>query len=896
VLRLTLRNISRRKLRFALTTLAVVLGVSFLSTSFFLTDKLRDTFAELATDITGELDLVVRTSISEDGQRLNRLPVRDEVLAVVAGIPGVAAAAPSITGWNVVPILLDEDGEPAAVPHSGAPQFGVNYNGIDGLEQMFVTSGRAPERTGSLHDPDTVGEFMLDNRTADDHGFSIGETYTVSAPGGNRRFLLVGTANFGSPDENKTVGANISSFDTATVQELLGKEGLYDEIAIVIQPGADRTEVMAAIQSALDVASAEFRSFLDAVPAEHRDAVAALGEAALEVVTAETKIAEDQGDFDQFISIISSVLLGFAIIAVVVSTFIINNTFAIVIGQRVRELALLRALGATGRQISRSVRLEAAVIGVVATALGLVGGYLLASLLRWVLVATGFGELPGAIPIQPRTVIVAAVVGIGSTVLSSIGPSRRVRRIPPVAAMRDDVRITPTGLRRRLQVGSAVTAVGIGALALGMTVEMSTVSILTAVGAGAFTTFMGVYLLSPVIARPVASLLGWPIQRLYRIPGRLATDNARRSPRRTAATAAALTIGLALVSLAAVVSDSMKATFVRTIEESIEADLFIYTGDFNPSAGFSTELGENLVAISVERPDLVETVMTYRFAMGAMSVDDSFKDVSAADLDVLADHMNIVVTEGHPYAEGRDGLLLHVDPATDMGVSIGDQVTVGFPGGRSTDLTVAAIFEDSSIMGNWVVDVDVFDRFLPTAPDAFVSVVFPDDSFPEESRSAVEVVTDEYPQVRVEDRTEFKEAQEAQLDQLLSIIQVFLGLSLFIAVLGITNTLALSVYERTRELGLLRAIGMTRRQLRRMVRWEAVIIALFGGLLGVGMGVLFGLAVIAAIPETFVDIISIPYGSLLGYLLVSGLFGMLAAILPARRASRLNVLDAISHE
>ncbi|MEO2155236.1 MAG: FtsX-like permease family protein [Acidimicrobiales bacterium] len=896
MLRLTLRNISRRKLRFALTTLAVVLGVSFLSTSFFLTDKLRDTFAELATDITGELDLVVRTSISEDGQRLNRLPVPAEVLAVVVDIPGVAAAAPSIAGWNVVPILLDDDGEPVAVPHSGAPQLGVNYNGIDGLEQMFVTSGRTPERTGSLHDPDTVGEFILDNRTADDHGFTIGETYTVSAPGGNRRFLLVGTANFGSPDENKTVGTNISSFDTATVQELLGKEGLYDEIAIILEPGAEPAEVMAAIQSALDVASAQFHSFLDAIPAEQRDAAAAFAEAELEVVTAETKIAEDQGDFDQFISIISSVLLGFAIIAVVVSTFIINNTFAIVIGQRVRELALLRALGATGRQISRSVRLEAAVIGIVATALGLVGGYLLASLLRWVLVATGFGELPGAIPIRPRTIILAAVVGIGSTVLSAIGPSRRVRRIPPVAAMRDDVRITPTGLRRRLQVGSAVTAVGIAALTMGMTVEMSTVSILTAVGAGAFTTFMGVYLLSPVIARPVASLLGWPIQRLYRIPGRLATDNARRSPRRTAATAAALTIGLALVSLAAVVSDSMKATFVRTIEESIEADLFVYTGAFNPAAGFSTELGEDLTALSVDRPDLVETVMTYRFAMGGMSIDGSYKDVSGADLDVLADHMNIMVTEGHPDGEGRDGLLLHVDPATDMAVTVGDQVTVGFPGGRSTDLTVAAVFEDSTILGNWVVDVDVFDRFLPTAPDAFVSVVFPDGASATDSRSAVEVVTDEYPQVRVEDRTEFKEAQEAQLDQLLSIIQVFLGLSLFIAVLGITNTLALSVYERTRELGLLRAIGMTRRQLRRMVRWEAVIIALFGGLLGVGMGVLFGLAVIAAIPETFVDIVSIPYSSLLGYLVVSGLFGMLAAILPARRAARLNVLDAISYE
>jgi putative ABC transport system permease protein len=288
--------------------------------------------------------------------------------------------------------------------------------------------------------------------------------------------------------------------------------------------------------------------------------------------------------------------------------------------------------------------------------------------------------------------------------------------------------------------------------------------------------------------------------------------------------------------------------------------------------------------------------MTVRWTLGGVKIGDGFKDLAAADLEILDEHMNVQVTEGSEFGAGNNGVLVHVDQAGDLGLTIGDPVLIDFPGGRTSELTVAAIFEDSRLLGNWVVDISVFDSYLSTAPLGWISVLFPADADHYASRSAIEVYTDAYPQVVVENRSEFRKTQEKQLDQVLSIIQVFLGLSLLIAVLGITNTLALSVYERTRELGLLRAIGMTRRQLRRMVRWEAVIIALFGGLLGVGMGVLFGLAAIAAIPETFVDIVSIPYGSLLGYLLVSGLFGMLAAILPARRAARLNILEAISHE
>ncbi len=905
MLRLTLRNIARRKLRYALTTLAVVLGVAFLSTSFFLTDKIRDTFDELATDITGNLDLVVRTSIGE-GERLNRLPIPEELEAIVAKVPGVAEVAPRINMWNVVPIIpADGDEKARAVPSRAAPQFGLLYSPeVSGLQNLFVIEGRAPERVGSLHDdPDLVAEFAMDARTAADHGFAVGETYRVSGPTGLRDFLLVGIFNFGDPDENKTVAANMSAFDHRTAQEFLDMEGLFDQIDVAIQPDADRDTVQAAIQVELDAAKDAFLAELPEMPEELQAIQALLAgllEPELEVITSEQQIEESTTDFDLFITVISSVLLAFAIIAVVVSTFIINNTFSIVLGQRVRELALLRALGATGRQVSRSIRFEALVIGTVATAIGLVGGYLLALLLRLLLVSTGFGELPGSIPIRPRTLLIAALVGIGTTVASSIGPSRRVRSISPVASLRDDVRLTPTGLKRRLQTGGVVALIGLALLTVGMTVELETRPLLFSLSLGALGTFLGVYLLSPVVARPAAAMLGRPIGLLFGTPGHLAGENARRSPRRTAATAAALTVGLALVSMAAVVSDSMKTTIVHALEDGVQADLFVFTGSFSPTGGLPDELSERLVEVGVGHPDLVASTALYRFALGGMTIDGDAKDVGGVDLALVDSHMKLGIVEGDPANPPTGGagysLLLHVDPAADLGIGVGSLVDVGFPGGRQEAFSVGAVFDDSTMMGNWVIDNGAFDRFLPRTPDNSISVAYTEGADPVAARGLVETITDDYPQASVNNAHELREQMEGRLDQLLSIITVFLGLSLFIAVLGITNTLALSVYERTRELGLLRAVGMTRRQMRRMVRWEAVIIALFGGILGVAMGVLFGLAATAALPETFIDVTSVPVMKLSLYLLVAGLFGVVAAIFPARRAARLDILEAISYE
>ena len=386
----------------------------------------------------------------------------------------------------------------------------------------------------------------------------------------------------------------------------------------------------------------------------------------------------------------------------------------------------------------------------------------------------------------------------------------------------------------------------------------------------------------------------------FQLSLKLAKENASRRPRRTAATAAALTIGLALVSLAAVVSSSLKATFIDLIEDSTSMDLVVqvdgFGGDFQ---GFSSDLGDELKELSNKRPDLIDSVVSYRFTFDALGVDGDLKDVASADFALMESHIDLNISQGSTETIAASKtvgtILIHEDPAAERGLKVGDPIYVTFPGSNEVALTTAAIFENDAMLGNWIIDLATFDRYFPQSQDSFLSILFNPDADPELARASVEIYTQEYPQLSVENRAEYREGVEKQLDQVLSIITTFLALSLLIAVLGITNTLALSVYEQTRELGLLRAVGMTRRQVRRMVRWEAVIIALFGGLLGVSIGVFFGVAATAAIPADFVSILSIPFGSLFRYLIISGLFGVLASILPAFRASRLNVLDAISH-
>ena len=858
--RLVLRNLAEKKIRFALTTLTVVMGVMFVVGAFALTDSLRSTFSELASDITSGTDLTVR-SVQEVGGDLDRPALPEDLVDPVARIDGVGEVLPAVAAFNVV--IVDGDGEPIIPP--GPPALGFNFL----ASQFFLIEGRAPAGGG---------EFAADATTAARNDLRVGEIYSVNGPLRAEDFKLVGVFNFGAPDTNTSVGQTMAAFDLPTAQRFFGLEGEVLEIGVRVSPGADPAAVQAGIEAALG--------------------------GSYEVITQQIAAQEQEADFDEFVNIFNWILLVFAFIAVFVSAFIINNTFQMVLDQRVREIGLWRAIGATPRQVGWSVIGESAAVGVLSTAVGIGCGMGLSVVLRLLLRAGGFGLPSGPLELRLRTVLLAVAVGLGVTVVSSIGPALRARRISPIAALQHGYRIEAARLRRRLIVGGTMAAAGAAALMAGMFGGLDTAPTLALIGVGALATFVGINTVSPAFARPLARVLGRPMQAAFRVPGRIARENAARNPRRTASTAGALMIGLALVGLAAVVGESVERTFVRTLDSAVEADYFVRSTrqGLNPSAGFSEQAADDLEAL-----DEIDRVVRYRFAFDSVEVDGTGRDIFAAELAAVEGHLDGDVVAGDlASADPLTSVALHVDPAADLRVGVGDTVEMTFPDNETETLTVAAVYADATIYGNWVIDVALWDEHFNRSDLAFASATiagFSDDLGEAEqtvlldrSRAAIDEALADYPTVTAENRVEFRQSQQTRLNSFLIVITLLLGLALVIALVGITNTLALSVFERTREIGLLRAVGMTRRQLRRSIRWEAAIVAVFGALLGVAVGVVFGVAATLALPEAFVSDVQIPWVTLAIYVAVSAAAGLIAAIGPARRAGRMNVLDAIAYE
>ncbi len=858
--RLTVKNFLDKKIRFALTTLAVVAGVTMIVAVFTMTDSLRASFDGLASDIAEGTDLTVRT-VQTIGSDLDRAAVPQELAETISAIDGVAEIDPGVGSFNTV--ITDGNGD--AILPSGPPTIGTNWS----KSQYFLTAGDIPEASD---------EFAVDATTAEVNDLRIGNRYPITSEVEQREFKLVGIFNFGAPDEHRSLGQTMASFELDTAQDFFGLTGLYSEIGVRV----GGTESVEKVQAAT---------------------AAAVGPK-YEVVTSEVIEDETQSNFASIINVFNTILLVFAFIIVFVAAFIINNTFQIVVAQRIRELGLLRAVGATGKQISRSVRLEALIVGVFSTIVGIGLGVVGGSGLRWMLNTTGFTLPSGPIQLQPRTVIWAAVIGIGITFAASLIPARRARTISPVAAINTDQRLAATSLRRRLIGGGIMTGVGAVSLANGLFVASSTRATLTSMGIGAVLVFIGVNTLSPSFARPIAHLLGRPIAKLFGTPGRLAQGNAARSPRRTASTAGALMIGLALVGMAVVVGSSLTKSFLQTLDNAVEADYFVQSrvGNFNPSAGFSQE-----AATRIEELPEIGDIVRYRFSEDGMWINGKAEDLFSSDFAKVTDHLNAqIIAGGLRDADPATSIAVHSDPARDLDLAVGDTLEVTFPDNETETLSVAAIFDDASIFGNWMVDNVVWEEHINSRQLGFVTATiagFSDDlPEPEQEQllaataTALEPVLESFPSVKAENRVEFRQGQQDQLNSFLAVIQVLLALSLVIALIGIANTLALSVFERTREIGLLRAVGMTRRQLRRAVRWEAVIIAVFGAILGLALGVIFGVAAVVAIPDSIISSISIPIGVLLVYVVLAAVAGILASLFPAWRASRMNVLEAIYHE
>ncbi|HSP27613.1 MAG TPA: FtsX-like permease family protein [Ilumatobacteraceae bacterium] len=845
MLKLSVRNLTHNKLRFSLTTFAVLLGVSFVVASFVLTDGLTKTFDTLIEEATSDVDVEVRSRDDFEEVAFATRPIDAALIDVVQGVDGVGDISAAMQSTKIVPVK--PDGDP--VQTMGAPILSFNWTEST-MNPLTIVAGEAP---------DAPGEFGIDEGTADRDGFVLGETYDVIGADGREAFTLVGLTRFGN--ENSLAGAVLVSFSLDEIQRLDGSDGTIQWIDIA----ADGVEPSVLIERLDEVLPPD----VEAVPG---------------IVVVE----ESQDDFSGVVSIFGNVLLAFALVAVFVSTFIIGNTFNILLGQRVRQLALLRALGASSAQVRFSALLESLVVGVVASILGLGGGVLLAIGLRSLMNALGFALPSFDIVVSPRTIVIAVIVGIGVTLMASLSPARRAASVPPIAAMRAGYRFGSGEGTRRTIIAIVLSVVGVAAVGYGLVGSSGALPLLS-LGLGAVLIFVSVSMYAPLFSSPSASFLGAPLEHVPggRITGHIARQNAARNNKRTASTAAGLMIGLALIAMASVVAESMKASFTSELGSTMTGDYVITAqGD----AAFSNQVASQVGAL----PEFAD-VSAVRW--GNMRIDGSGTGVAGGDLTVITNLLEIDVQSGDPAASAAPGMvIISTEAADDLAVTVGDTFDVEFAASGMQTLTVGAIYDNSFLIGDYVVDLSSWDSFFDSVDDNVISARVADGVELEAAGAALEPLEEAFPQLQFETQAAWSDRLETELDSLLVIINVFLGLAIIIALLGIANTMALSVLERTREIGLMRAIGMTRRQTRTMIRLEAAIVSLFGALLGVAVGLLFGWIAVLAIPESLINQLAIPGTTLAIYVVVATIAGLLAASFPARRAARLKVLEAIAHE
>ena len=847
MLRAALKGVVANKLRLVLTALAIVIGVAFVAASFIFTDTINARFETLITDISAGVDVYVRPNPPETGNELVEFgSIPDATLAQVQAVPGVRVAEGAVAGYAQ---FVGADGDP--VGGLGPPTLGFSWTTTNDLNPMTIATnnGRAP--TGP-------GEVVSDLGTAETAGFGLGDTVTILTLGPPEQFEVVGLANFGS--EDNLAGATTAAFELEEARRLFDLEGSYIEISVAAEEGVD-TETLAT-----DINAATGGEF--------------------DVKTTEAANADQLSEIGEALGFLNTALLAFAAVAVFVGAFIIANTFRIIVAQRTRELALLRAIGATGRQVTRLVVIEALVVAVIASLIGVFGGIALALLLAALMNAIGFNLPEGPLTIAPRTVIIAMTVGIVVTVVAALLPARKAAKIPPVAAMHEELaRTGRKPLQRRAAAGAVVTAGGVGLLLFGL--FGSVANPLLFVGTGALVTFLGISILAPLAARPIASTIGWPLPRLFNTTGLLAKENTARQPRRTASTASALMIGVALVVFVAIFAASIKSTFKESIFDNFRADLNASSTNFQ--IGISPAFAEEMAAL-----DEFETVSSLVFDTALVEVGGV--DIIVVDPLLAEEVVNLDPSPGAFAAlESADGVVVSSTELDDNGWVVGDTIVMGFPREPEIQMEILGSFGNDDF-GQYILAREFYDTVYDNPFDSLVLATVAPGVEISQARVAADVIAEPFANVQVQNKDELVADLEGQIDALLQLIFALLFLAIIIAILGITNTLALSIIERTREIGLLRAVGMTRRQTRRMVRWEGVIIALFGAVMGTGIGLFLGWAVVLALADEGLGSFTIPWGQIAVLVVASGVAGVVASIYPARKASRMNVLDAIAYE
>ncbi|MFG3341991.1 ABC transporter permease [Glycomyces sp. NPDC048151] len=842
MLRATLKGMASRKARLVLTSLAVVLGTMFVAAAMILTATMEKSVTGVIADAFTDIDAVV-TSAEDPAAAQGNTPgatlIPGDVLATVEGLDGVDTASGDVSGQ------VNAIGDDGKLVGAFAPTIGFNWNDADpGLNE--IRDGRSPEADD---------EVIVSAQFVTDSGLGLGDTVTAYSYTADRAdYEIVGVFGL-SGDRDSLAGETQMGFTTAAAQRLL-TQGEDAYMAIYVKGDAS-TDAIA-----------------DAVGADYR------------VQTGQEASDEAAQGFAVVADIMGYIFLGFGLVAVFVSVFLIINTFTIIVAQRQRELALLRAIGAARGQVVNSVLAEAAVIGVIASILGLGLGVLLGWGLASLVSSTAMGGLPVTLQV-PATALWALAVGIGVTVLSALIPAVKASGVPPVAAMREAVN-PPKPLRGITIAGLAVTAAGGVLVALGLTDNLGDLGLggfLTGVG----IAFVGITLLTPILSRPLVALLGSVMS--WSFSGRLGKLNAGRNPRRTAITASALMIAVALVTGIATLVSSFKATTEELTDSNLNSDLIVMG---QQGANIPTFAPETLAEIKA-LPDVAAVGDLYADFMGPEVDGEATPLFASEDLATSLEIFSGTVAEGSVADLPENGLAVNESAAEDRGVALGDSVEVAFTDGTTVQLQVTAILDDSQLTDGWWVSPAQIQHFtVPKPMQAYIQVT--DGADVDAVEAEVDTILADEPEVSVTDNNEFVEQQTSQLDVLLASVQILLALAIIIAIIGVVNTLVLSVLERTRELGLLRAIGMTRGQARRMITVESVIICLFGAVLGITVGIGLGWTVQQALEEEGLTSFALPWALIVGYLVAAVAVGLLAAIAPAARAAKLNVLGAIAYE
>jgi putative ABC transport system permease protein len=853
----TLKGLAGRKIRALLTALAVVIGVSMVAGTFILTDTMQKSGLAMDDTSTSTTDAAVfEKEIVEGSLGGTAVTMPESLLAKIRALPGVAAAAGDVAPQkdkNVADII-GRDGQKSA-PQSVGRGFDPQTTNLSPTKAGAY--GPLELKTGDW--AKGPGQVVIGARTAAKQNYKVGDSITISTLGTKHSFEIAGTASY--PSDEILGMPSVAAWDIKTAQTLLDRAGRFDVISVEAEQGTSGAELVHAIKPLLPA------------NVQVRDTVASIKQA--------------EADWEKQMSTVRAFLLGFGGIALLVGAFVIFNTLSITVAQRTRELATLRTLGASRKQVMRSVVLEGLVLGLLASAIGLVAGYGVAKGMIVLVDALGVGLPKGSTVVASQTIIVSMALGVGITLLASIMPARRATRVPPIAAVREGATLPPTRMAEQSHnAGLVVTVASLAAIALGVFAGgVSTAAVVLLLGGGVLGLFAGIALLAPRLVKPLARVVGWPARRAGGVAGELAAANAVRNPGRTASTAATLMIGICLVTLVAVLGASLNSATKSAITDQLQAGYVIDSKDDLP---FRASEGDKLAALP--------GVTAASHVRSETALVQGEKDaISGIDPATIAHFYTFDWTAGSERTLGQlgsEGALVTKAYAEKVHLTIGDEMSLKTPSGDKNTLVVRGIYDPPAagpLLGDVSISQQAFDTAFTKPKNSFTFL-----DADAGAGVAIESAVKGYGDAAFHTGADYPKDKTKDMATMLAMLYVLLGFSVIVSLFGMVNTMVLSVFERTREIGMLRTIGMTRRQARRMIRHESITTALIGATLGLGLGLFLAVIVTQAAPDAAA--LTIPWPSLAAFTLIAALAGVAAAILPARRTSRLNVLEALQYE